>query len=317
MKADAPDRYVVVEGDTLWSIAQRYTDSPWRWQELWNMNKDEIKNPNRIYPGNVIVLDRARNSLALEERTVKLSPRVRAESTAAVAIPTIPAAMIEPFLTRPLVVEPDGLDNAPTVVAAEDGRVILEAGNRAFVRGIGDSKVPTWFVYRRGGPLIDPDTKTTIGFEAIYLGMANVERAGEPAVIRVSTATREINIGDKLIPAERPEVPSYAPRPPKVSVDGKVMSVYGGFTEAGAPSLITINRGKAHGIESGDVVALYRPSVAVIQGGKQISDPSGRHMLPNERYGLVFVVRVFDRLSYGLVMRISKPVRVQDLVQNP
>ena len=63
MKPDAPDRYVVVPGDTLWGIAQRYTDSPWRWNELWNLNKDEIKNPHRIYPGNVIVLDpRAVNS---------------------------------------------------------------------------------------------------------------------------------------------------------------------------------------------------------------------------------------------------------------
>src|SRR5260221_9994862 len=77
MKPDAPDRYVVVPGDTLWSIAQRYTDSPWRWPELWSMNRDDIKNPHRIYPGNVIVLDRARGQLALSSDTVKLTPRVR------------------------------------------------------------------------------------------------------------------------------------------------------------------------------------------------------------------------------------------------
>ncbi|MGH8764856.1 MAG: LysM peptidoglycan-binding domain-containing protein, partial [Burkholderiales bacterium] len=214
MKPDAPDRYVVVPGDTLWSIAQRYTDSPWRWQELWNLNKDEIKNPNRIYPGNVIVLDRARGTLALDERTFKLSPHVRAESTAVAAIPSIPPAIIEPFLTRPLVVEADGLEHAPTVVAAEDGRVILESGNRAFVSGMGDSKESTWFLYRRGGPLVDPETKMTMGYEAVYLGTASVVRPGDPAVIRVSTATREISIGDKLIPAGRPEIPNYAPRAP-------------------------------------------------------------------------------------------------------
>jgi len=317
LKPDAPDRYVVVPGDTLWSIAQRYTDSPWRWSELWNLNKDEIKNPNRIYPGNIIVLDRARGKLAVDESTVKMSPRVRAESTAKVAIPSIPPSIIEPFLTRPLVVEADGLEQAPTVVAAEDARVILEAGNRAFVRGIGDSKETSWFVYRRGGPLVDPETKTTLGFEAIFLGTANVERPGEPAVIRVSTATREIGLGDKLVPAGKPTVPDYAPHAPTTTVSGQIMSIYGGTSEAGGQSVITINRGAANGIELGHVLALYRPGAAVMEAGKSITDASGRHILPNERYGLVFVFRVFDRVSYGLVMNLSKPVRVQDLVQNP
>ena len=317
VKPDAPERYVVVPGDTLWSIAQRYTDSPWRWQELWNLNKEEIKNPNRIYPGNVIVLDRARGTLSLDERTVKLAPRVRAESTAAATIPSIPPSMIEPFLTRPLVVEADGLDFAPSVVAAEDGRVILESGNRAFVRGTGDSKELTWFLYRRGGPLVDPETRATLGYEAIYLGTASITRPGDPAVITVSTATREIGIGDKLIPAGKPDVPSYAPRAPTVTVNGQIMSIYGGTNEAGGQSVITINRGKAQGIEVGNVLALYRPGAAVMEAGKPITDASGRHVLPNERYGLVFVFRVFDRVSYGLVMSLSKPVRVQDLVQNP
>ncbi|MGH8764223.1 MAG: LysM peptidoglycan-binding domain-containing protein, partial [Burkholderiales bacterium] len=197
------------------------------------------------------------------------------------------------------------------------GRVILESGNRAFVSGMGDSKESTWFVYRRGGPLVDPETKMTMGYEAVYLGTASLVRPGDPAVIRVSTATREISIGDKLIPAGRPEIPNYAPRAPTVTVNGQVMSIYGGTNEAGGQSIITINRGKAQGIERGNVLALYRPGAAVMIAGKSITDASGRHVLPDERYGLVFVFRVFDHVSYGLVMSLSKSVRVQDLVQNP
>src|SRR5688572_3758182 len=139
LKPDAPERYVVQRGDTLWSIAQRYTDSPWRWSELWNLNKDQVKNPHRIYPGDVLVLNRGTGQVALSSDTVQLSPRVRAESTAKVAIPSIPPTVIEPFLARPLVIEADGLDRAPTIVATQGGRVIIEAGNRAFVKGLAES----------------------------------------------------------------------------------------------------------------------------------------------------------------------------------
>jgi hypothetical protein len=319
MKPDAPERYVVVPGDTLWSIAQRYTDSPWRWSDLWNLNKDEIKNPHRIYPGNVIVLDRASGRLAMSD-TVKLSPRVRAESTAQTAVPSIPPAIIEPFLTRPLVIEPDGLDNAPTIVAAEESRVILETGNRAFVRGIGDSKETTWFVYRRGTPLVDPDTKTTLGYEAIYLGTAIVARAGEPAVIQLSSVTQEVGVGDKLVAAGKPVVPTYAPRAPATRINGRIVSLYGGGTqlgEAGNQSVIAVNLGKSQGIEVGHVIALHRPGATVTDASRSKDSTVAPLTLPNERYGIAFVFRVFDRVSYALVMNISKPVNKLDLVQNP
>src|SRR6266849_4777294 len=65
LRADAPERYVVVPGDTLWSISQRYTDSPWRWPELWGLNKELIRNPHLIYPGYVLVLDRERGRLSI------------------------------------------------------------------------------------------------------------------------------------------------------------------------------------------------------------------------------------------------------------
>ena len=319
MKPDAPERYVVVRGDTLWSIAQRYTDSPWRWSELWDQNKDQIKNPNRIYPGDIIVLDRARGRLALAD-TVKLSPKVRAESTAQTAIPSIPSAVIEPFLERPLVVEADGLDNAPTIVANEDSRVILETGKRAFVRGLGNSKETTWFVYRRGGALVDPDTKTTLGYEAIYLGIANVIRAGDPAVIQLTSATQEIGVGDKLIPAGKPEIPTYAPRAPATPVNGRIIALYGRDSRLGEywnQSVVAINLGKSQGIEVGHIVALYRPGATVAEGRYRLIGGQTVLTMPDERYGIAFVFRVFDKVSYALVMRVTQPVNHLDLVQNP
>ena len=357
-KQDAPDRYVVVRGDTLWGISERFTDSPWRWPEIWNFNREQIRNPHWIYPGDVIVLDRVSGTLSIAGRdatggaagaagaagatgaassgtgpaargglevggaagTVKLSPRVRAESTAKDAIPSIPANIIEPFLSRPLLVEPDGLDNAPTIIATEDNRVIIEAGNRAYVRGIGESKEENWFVYRRGNALVDPDTNITLGYEAIYLGTARVTRAGDPATVQLTTVTQEVGKGDKLLPAGVPEVPNYAPHAPSVFMQGRIVGVYGGLGklgEGGPQSIVTLNRGRADGVEVGHVFALYRPGPVIADASKVTNSGSATFKLPDERYGLAFVFRIFDRVSYALVMRVTRPVNALDVIQTP
>lgn len=362
-KADAPDRYIVVRGDTLWGISERFTDSPWRWPEIWNFNRDQIRNPHWIYPGDVIVLDRVSGTLSIAGAdgkpetpgtsgtsgtsgvpgtpggdggaapsgrpgldpgsavgTVKLSPRLRAQSSARDAIPSIPPSAIEPFLSRPLVIEPDGLDNAPTIIATEENRVIIEAGNQAYVRGMGDSKEENWFVYRRGKALVDPDTNVTLGYEAIYLGTARVTRAGDPATVRLITVTQEVGRGDKLLPAGVPEVPKYAPHAPAVFMQGRIIGIYGGLGkvgEAGPQQIITLNRGRADGVEVGHVLALYRPGPLIADASVQTGGKPATFKLPDERYGLAFVFRIYDRVSYALVMRISRPVNPLDVVQTP
>jgi len=353
-KTDAPDRYVVVRGDTLWGISERFTDSPWRWPEIWNFNREQIRNPHWIYPGDVIVLDRVSGTLSIAGAdgkpaaqgaqgapggdtaggpglrpgldvgsavgTVKLSPRLRAESTARDAIPSIPASAIEPSLSRPLVIEPDGLDNAPTIIATEENRVIIEAGNQAYVRGMGDSKEENWFVYRRGKALVDPDSNVTLGYEAIYLGTARLTRAGDPATIQLTTVTQEVGRGDKLLPAGVPEVPKYAPHAPAVFMQGRVIGIYGGLGkvgEAGPQQIITLNRGRSDGVEVGHVFALYRPGALIADASASTGGKPATFKLPDERYGLAFVFRLYDRVSYALVMRISRPVNPLDVVQTP
>jgi hypothetical protein len=338
LKPDAPDQYVVVPGDTLWAISQRYTDSPWRWPELWGLNKDQIRNPHLIYPGYVIVLDRASGRLSIgsgapgkprtttsegsasSPGTVKLEPRIRSQALDKEGIPSIPAAIIEPFLTRPLIVEPDGLEKAPTIIATQTDRVILAAGNTAYVRGIGGAKEDTWFVYRRGSPLVDPDTNQTLAYEAIYLGTAQLTRPGEPATVLLTTAVQEVEAGDKLVAAARPQSLNYVPHAPGSQIRGRIMGIYGGVSkvgEAGPQSIITINRGSRDGLEVGHVLALYARGGSVRDRTKPADAKDARIELPDERAGLAFVFRVFDRVSYALVMRLSRPVAPLDVVQTP
>lgn len=322
IRPDAPDRYVVVPGDTLWGIAQRFTNSPWRWPELWNLNRDQIKNPHRIYPGNVIVLDRVHGRLSIlgTTGTEALQPKIRVLGSTDEPIPSIPPSIIEPFLSQPLVIEPGGLDNAPTIIATQQDRVILESGNSAYVRGMGNSKEKLWSVYRPGGPLVDPDTNKTLGYEATFLGTARVTRPGDPTTVRLTKVKEEVGVGDKLIPAGPPQPVNYAPHSPSVFIQGRVMSIYGGVQrvgETGTGSIITINRGKSDGIDVGTVLAVYTHGETVTDTTKPKGATDAKIHLPDEANGYVFVFRVFDRVSYALVMRIVRPVKQLDVVQTP
>ena len=331
LRADAPDRHVVVRGDTLWGIAGRFLADPWRWPEIWRMNRDEVKNPHWIYPGEVLVLDRSTNPPRLTRLpntrlrdgrlpTLLVEPRVRVEATPQEAVPGIPPAAIEPFLSRPLVVDEGALAASPRVVAMEERRVVLGAGGKAYATGVTAAPGALYQIYRPGKPLNDPEVQAgpaaVLGHEAIYVGEARVTRAGTPATLEVVRSTQEVLLGDRLLPAPPDRFQVYMPHAPAGEVRGRVVSAYGGVAEAGRNALVTLNRGTRQGLEEGHVLALYRrgDTVKVASGEMASGEPL---RLPDERYGLVFVFRVFEKVSYALVVQTNRPVQVADVVQNP
>ena len=319
LAASAPDRYTVVKGDTLWGIAARFLRDPYRWPDVWDPNKDRVKNPHWIFPGDVLVLDRSGRSPRIRLSTIKVEPRIRVDDLG-FAISSIPSGVIEPFLSRPLVVEEGGLANAPKIVAAQEGRVYLARGDLAYVIGNVDPGVPNWSVYRPGQALIDPDTKENLGYEAIYLGVAKLERKTTPMTMRVTDSKLEIGAGDRLIASGNPDILDYIPRAPTTDIQGKVMSVYNATarSEAGSMQIITISRGARDGVERGNVLALYSYGPVVRDRTNILARNTGDLVkLPDERNGLVFIFRVFDKVSYGLVMTAVQPVKLGDVARKP
>jgi LysM repeat protein len=243
LRGDAPDSYTVQKGDTLWGIAGKFLKNPWQWPEIWNMNKDRIKDPHRIYPGDVIRLDKsgATASLSLSSggtaeeaaaNVVRVEPRIRVE-TLRTAIPSIPSTVIGPFLTQPLVVEAGGLDNAPSIVANDEARVIVGAGDVTYADRIVSTEIVNWQVFRPGQPLTDPENGELLGYEAKYIGDARVKRFGPLTTLEVTKAREEINRGDRLMPARELSMPSYVPHAPDKPIQGVIMSVDGGVSELG------------------------------------------------------------------------------------
>lgn len=330
---DAPDSHTVQRGDTLWGISGLFLKQPWRWPELWGMNLEQIRNPHLIFPGQVLVLDksggRARLRLAQPGDgetggTVKLSPRVRAETLDNGAIAAIPLHIIGPFLAEAVVFDSNELATAPRIVATQEGRVMLSRGDTAYVRG-DLAGARDFRLFRELRPLLDPTSREVLGYEGRFVGTAEAvrpgaEAAGEngavvPATFRISSTRLEAVVGDRLSPVPQQELLAYVPRPPANPVEGQIVSIYGDGLRAGQNQVVSINRGAREGIERGHVLALWR-------AGRTTVDPTSGPprtvlQLPDERHGLLFVFRVFDRVSYALILNVADPVVAGDRFTQP
>jgi hypothetical protein len=108
---------------------------------------------------------------------------------------------------------------------------------------------------------------------------------------------------------------NYVPHAPRKEIKGRIINIHGGVGEAGKFSIVTISRGKNEGVERGHVLAISRTGATVSNRFEDTKSESIR--LPDERYGLMFVFRVFDRVSYALVMESSRSVYPGDVVHTP
>ena len=342
---NAPDEYTVKSGDTLWAISRLYLLRPWRWPELWGMNISEIANPHRIYPGQVLYLDKTggrarlttRRGVGGEGGTIKLTPRTRFDSLAGMALPTLNPSLIEVFLSEPIVVDANTLQSAPRIVAGNDNRVLMSRGDRAYARGEANAPlletpgpIRNFRVFRNATPLKDPGTGEILGYEAQYLGKAQLQRGESttiervedkdvitvvPASIDIGAAREEIRAGDRLLPEPPRQLLSYVPRAPSTPVEGRIISVYGNAVQFAAQNqIVAINKGTRDGIDSGHVLA-------ILKNGETVVDRTGERKetikLPNERIGLLMVFRTFEKVSYALVLEITDTPRAGDFLVNP
>ena len=330
---NAPDTYTVKRGDTLWHISGMFLKSPWHWPELWGMNLEQIHNPHLIYPGQLLVLEKIDGMARLKlgttvgnvGDTIKLSPGIRSESSESAAIAAIPMNLIGPFLTDAMIFDSNQMATAPRVVAVQENRMLLQRGDAAYVTGeLGNTR--SWQIFREPKALVDPDTKEILGYEARYVGSADRKLDGEsrpgaqtpgvmvPSTFTITSNKEDVGAGDRLAPATVHDFAPFVPHPPAGPVNGKIISLYGDALSAGSNQIVSLNRGAHDGMERGTVLALWHE-------GAVKRDQSVEHgqliKLPDQRIGTVFVFRVFDRMSYGLVLDITEPTLPGDRVTAP
>lgn len=332
---NAPETHTVRSGDTLWGLSQLFLKSPWRWAELWGMNLEQVRNPHRIYPGQVLVLSKAGDRATLQvaqsvptpqpPAPVKLLPRVRSSAIENEAIASVPVQLIAPFISESTVLGAGEIDGAPRIVATQEGRVMLSQGETGYVRG--DLKGQRSFqLVREPRALRDPRTQEVLGYEARLVGHVEVmspEQArpavdGKPVVtparVMVKDLRLEAGVGDRLTRAPAADFAPFVPRAPARPVEGHVIGLYGDGITAGQHQIVSLNRGQRDGVEKGHVLALWRAGRAVADR----TDPARATLqLPDEKHGQLFVFRVFERVSYALILNTLEPVASGDRFSQP
>ncbi|MDF2182497.1 LysM peptidoglycan-binding domain-containing protein [Neptuniibacter sp. CAU 1671] len=313
LNEDYPESYVVVKGDTLWDISARFLKSPWKWPEVWGVNP-QVDNPHLIYPGDIIYLTWVDGQPRLGvKRDSGIYPRARV-TPLDTAIPAIPLRDINSFLNNNRVLSEDLMQKAPYVLGGRDERIIAGAGDRVYARGQLLEEQPGQGIYRSENQYVDPETGEFLGYELLKIADGNVsERHDDILTLDLAKSHQEVRVKDRVVPTEESRIQSmFYPKPSPDGVKAQILSVLGGVRDGGQYNVVAFNRGEREGIEAGHVFAIFRK-------GELTKDPITNELiqLPQERSGELMVFKVFEKVSYGLIMRSTNVVSVGDKLQQP
>lgn len=347
LKDDAPKTYVVKKGDTLWDISAMYLEEPWLWPKLWRWNP-EINNPHLIYPGDelrlafdehgqpILVKD---NSESSGKPEYKWSPQIRKKMKDANPITILPLEELAPLLNYSNVLTKDILDDAAVVLGADEKYKSHVEGAILYAKG--DLQAgKSYAIYKKGGPIIDPETGDKLGHYAILAGTARGLRDGSladriPASLMLENSRREIRAGDVILEVNEDQLlPAfYAMRNAQSNdIQAQFISNHNNVREFGKFEIVLLNKGANANIQEGEVYAIDRRSPEVIdtEDGPiyeedasrwyrltKGDDSKDRYQMPIENIGHLVVFKVQEKTSFAVVLATTKPVRLTDMVTAP
>lgn len=353
LNEDAPKTYLVEKGDTLWDISAVFLEQPWLWPQLWRLNP-EINNPHLIYPGDVLKLvmddngepmlivdntdaDKVVTPVATpkEKASYKWSPKARMTMKDKSAVELLPLEVIAPYLKYDHLFTEEQLSQLPHIIGSDEGYRMTIDGFKVYVNSDLDL-AHTYAIYDQGEELFDPETEESLGFYVNLVGTAQAIRTGnmadnEPATMKVTSAKREIHAGDYVVPVNEGQMlPSIVTmKAVDDSLRGAIVKASSDNREFGKFEVVMINRGTNHNVTIGDVMAIKRPSPAVLKTAdgpkykaeaprwnRMLSDESD-YKMPEEPLGELIVFKVFDQASMGLILRTEKPARLKDIITAP
>jgi LysM repeat protein len=322
----APKTYTVKRGDTLWGISAMYLRDPWLWPEIWHVNP-AIENPHLIYPGDILTLAYSANGMpqvsVARGNVVHVQPLVRGSAIDG-PISTIPYEAIRAFLGRPSMMSKAEINDAPCVVGFRDEHIVDGVGHEVYIKGMKKQSPGRYSVVRIGQPMEDPETGKVLGYMGIFSASVRVDQIDKVSSGYLTESARETVVGDRVFPEDASgPVSDIVPHAPPAGINGQIMAVLDGVALIGQYTVVAINRGTKQGLEVGHVLAIDQKGEVVDDrvcnqyGNFWCKGRSDKVRLPSERAGTLLVFKTYERMSYGLVVDATAPLRVADYVHGP
>ena len=345
VRENAPQRYVVKKGDTLWDLSAIYLEKPWLWPKLWRWNP-QIKNPHLIYPGDVLSLtydSEGNPRLTVNSKVIKLSPKIRTIRKSEQAIPTLPLRIIRPYISYGQSLEGEYLDSLPYVMGATSNSKSWLKGQKVYVSEPLNSE-QSYAIYRKGQAYVDPQSEQIIGYETALVATAKVVREGDtqgnPATLLVTSSFTEIKAGDKILPANVGQMQPvfFKISEPKGAIDATIIASPSQYREYSKYDIVVINKGHNAEAKVGNMLDIYHRSPTVVNDpddpkyledasrfskivgsvfGESTDGTGTVQRMPKEKIGEMMIFKVYDNLSYAFVTTAKRPIRVGDTTASP
>ncbi|MEP7705801.1 LysM domain-containing protein [Paraglaciecola sp. 25GB23A] len=332
IKQDAPQKYVVQKGDTLWDISKMYLDKPWLWPELWRTNT-YIKNPHLIYPGDELslrkneqgdtVIDLVRQPAKAE---IKISPEGTKSVKLAEPIPALPWSTIRPFIENDQIMQQVEYDRHPYILGNQEGSVLFASNNIALSKA--SRSYQTKFnvlhkqneIYDMAGNFIGLQVRHVANAEAVDADLDNQR------LIKIEDANYEVQRGDRLVPQEDNE-PTSITLSGATDQRGFIIDDLEQHRLLGKYNVVIVDLGSDQ-VSAGMVMGIYAQGPNIIDDVtpkyKGENNPLANAFIldsdiiqPALKIGEIVVFKVFEKASYALITRSSKVISRGAIVARP
>jgi len=305
--------YTVQQGDTLWDVSKRFSDSPWLWPELWKENR-HIANPHVINPGERLRLFYNKETDLIVEAKQKpeenkVIAQAKETSKKNVIYYNYPAIDSIGFIRKELVA-PNG-----SIFKVKDDKVLISVGDLLYIKPESNSNFTPgtkYIVYRTLEPLINKETEALIGYQHYLTGIVEIKKI-EPlyVVAEVIMSFKEIALTDLLMP--------YKPKSSQIPVIEGVKGIEGTIIASeekraiiGDNTVAFIDKGEADGVKPGQFYSIF------YQEKKNISpDIKEEIYLDPVDFGKVFVLYTEQATSSVLVTKSDKSINIGAKIRGP
>ncbi len=321
VKADAPQTYVVVKGDTLWDISAMYLDSPWLWPRLWQINP-EIDNPHLIYPGDKLSLVWINGQPVLSLKPVKkLSPQARI--TEKKAVPTVAEGLVMPYLSSDRLVDKETLDNAVKVMGSSKGSRYLTAEDVLYISG--EQTATEWAIYRPVETFSREDVSKEITALRLIAKGELVDASEAFSGLKITAQLQEILRNDIALPNQMVESGEFSttfyPLPSPQGSTAKLLGNIEGIRFSSTNQVVVIDKGTADKLKQGSVFDLKEDAHPVAKDGDGFQKEVGLFdkpiILPQSKVGELLVIRPYEYFSLALITNSTKPISNEVTVVSP